>query len=420
MKYIDVDNDKRTFSSSEATIYNTNESPKIAYAALYWSALYPFKTGVLRKSGNKMEYKGLEERDPEVNSVFLKTPNDEYRMIKGQTIFDSNNNDVFTTNIPYVCFADVTSLLQSMPSINGTYTVANIKATEGEIFGGGAAGWLLYIVYEDPNESPKYFTTYNGLVGISSEPLEIAFKNFKIKKNEPIKTSIAIGALEGDGTLKNDEVSVYNITKEKYSSLSNSIRKKGNFFNSSITMGDSLFTFRNPNSSNTLGFDMLKMQIPNKKNEIINSATTEVKFKFESKEDHYYLFFMAFETEIDNLFYNEKYKLAQLEIFKKNQLLKEANVIKEDPYSFSIPNEEKGYYLVTNFFSIPEQKSEWIDLLTEKGYNPKVFVNPKNNLQYVYLLNDKDQSVVLNKMKELKDLVGFKGLEIYKINIEEK
>src|SRR5690606_25960450 len=128
----------------------------------------------------------------------------------------------------------------------GTYTVANIKATEGEILGGGSAGWLLYVVYEDASESPKYFTTYNGLVEVSKEAVEIKFDDFKSKEEGAVKTTIAIGAMEGDRKIKTDEFSIFDKKSGDFKLLSNKVREEKNVFNSSITMGDNLFTDRNP------------------------------------------------------------------------------------------------------------------------------------------------------------------------------
>src|SRR5690606_40137623 len=135
MKYIDVDTDETTFSSSEATIKNIIGKPKIAHAALYWCGLYPSEKGALRKSGNKMVHIGRGDREGQVNSILFKTPNGIYESLSGKVIFDSYGTEVFTTNSPYVCYADVTSKLQNLASINGTYTIANIKATEGEKIG---------------------------------------------------------------------------------------------------------------------------------------------------------------------------------------------------------------------------------------------------------------------------------------------
>src|SRR5690606_34928671 len=271
MKYIDVDTDGTTFSSSEATIKNIIGKPKIAHAALYWCGLYPSEKGALRKSGNKMVHIGRGDREGQVNSILFKTPNGIYESLSGKVIFDSYGTEVFTTNSPYVCYADVTSKLQNLASINGTYTIANIKATEGEISGGGSAGWLLYIVYEDASESPKYFTTYDGLVEVNKEAIDINFKDFKSKEEGIVKTTIALGAMEGDLKIKTDELLIFDKKSGDYKPLSNKVREEKNFFNSSITMGDEFFTDRNPNSANTLGFDLLKMEIPNPDNELMDN-----------------------------------------------------------------------------------------------------------------------------------------------------
>src|SRR5690554_7589599 len=53
MKYIDVDDDKATFSSSQATIKAMPNDSRVAYAALYWTGLYPYEKGILRTSGGR-------------------------------------------------------------------------------------------------------------------------------------------------------------------------------------------------------------------------------------------------------------------------------------------------------------------------------------------------------------------------------
>ncbi len=311
MEYIDVDTDEATFSSSEAEIKNAPENPKIAHAALYWCGLYPSEKSALRKSGNRMIHVGRGDRDPTINSILFKTPIGNYESLNGEVIFDSFNTEVFTTNSPYVCYADVTTKLQNLSTINGIYTVANIKATEGEISGGGSAGWLLYIVYEDAAESPKYFTTYNGLVEINKEAVEINFIDFKSKEEGIVKTTIALGAMEGDRKIKTDEVSIFDKKTGSFKPLSNKVREEKNFFNSSITMGDEFFTDRNPNSANTLGFDLLKMEIPNPNNALLDNATTQANLRFQAKADRFYLFFVAFETEINKDFLEEKSKAIE-------------------------------------------------------------------------------------------------------------
>ncbi|MDC8000379.1 hypothetical protein POV26_04985 [Aequorivita todarodis] len=466
MKYIDVDDDETTFSSSEATVTNAPEKPKIAHAALYWCGLYPSEKGALRKSGNKMVHVGRGDREGNVNTVLFKTPNGSYETLNGKVIFDSYGTEVFTTNSPYVCYADVTSKLQDLATINGTYTVANVKATEGEILGGGSAGWLLYVVYEDASESPKYFTTYNGLVEVNKEAVEIIFKDFKSKEDGIVKTTIALGAMEGDRKIKTDEFSIFDKKAGGFMPLSNKVREEKNFFNSSITMGNGLFTDRNPNSANTLGFDLLKMEIPNPKNALLDNATTQANLRFQAKADRFYLFFVAFETEINKDFLEEKSKaiadtvisapaiteisepieeekqkaMVLSEKIETKPLQKETsenkkpkeNVIPKKPVvlseedkikrevriqSMTVPGLASGYYLVTNVFSVTENASKWSQFLTEKSYSPQTFVNPRNHWNYVYVANNKALKPVYEKWKAYKGLEYFKEIWIMKINL---
>lgn len=466
MKYIDVDHDEATFSSSEATIKNSPANPKIAHAALYWCGLYPSEKSALRKSGNRMVHVGRGERDAEVNTILFKTPNGTYENITGNVIFDSFNTQFFTTNSPYVCYADVTEKLQNLTNINGIFTVANIKATEGEISGGGSAGWLLYVVYEDVSENPKYFATYNGLVEVNKEAVEIAFMDFKSKEEGIVSTTIALGAMEGDRKIKTDEFSIFDKKTGGFKSLSNKVREEKNFFNSSITMGDELFMDRNPSSTNTLGFDLLKMEIPNPNNEILDNAATQANLRFQAKADRFYLFFVAFETEINNDFLEEKInvvsdptlsgpavteiperietepqseiiapekketksvqntlptikKLKENVVAKKPTVLSEEDKIKKEVriQSMSVPGLASGYYLVTNVFSVKENALKWSQFLSEKSYRAQTFINSRNNWNYVYVANNNDLVPVYEKWKAYKGFEYFKEIWIMKINL---
>lgn len=448
MKYIDVDNDEATFSSSEATIKNAPKNPKIAHAALYWCGLYPSEKSALRKSGNRIYPVGSGERDANINSILFKIPNGNYETLNGRIIFDSYSSEVFSTNSPYVCYADVTSKLENITNINGTYTVANIKATEGEISGGGSAGWLLYIIYEDALENPKYFTTYNGLVEVNKEAVEINFEGFKSKEEGIVKTTIALGAMEGDRKIKTDEISIFDKKAGNFKTLNNKVREEKNFFNSSITIGDEFFTDRNPNSANTLGFDLLKMEIPNPNNELLDNATTQANLKFQAKADRFYLFFVAFETEINKDFFEEKTNAIEDSIINTEPIVESLNSIKEEPsnttvliekennskktivlseedkikrevriQSMSVPGLAPGYYLVTNVFSVSENASKWSQFLTERKYNAQTFVNPKNNWNYVYVAKVDALKSVYEKWKQYRNFEYFKEIWIMKINL---
>ncbi|MBD0831166.1 hypothetical protein [Aestuariibaculum sediminum] len=300
---MDIDDDKSTFSSSAADLQLSEENQNIVYAALYWSATYTFEYSKKKTTSREIIYKGNGIRKNDINDILFKTPsNVSYIPITGDVIFDSHTQDLFKANSPYVCYADVTDILKTSTKLNGTYTVANIKASQGYISGGSSGGWLLYVIYESENETPKYFTTYNGFIGVENKPENITFNGFKTPENGEIKTSIAMGTLEGDRRIKTDYCNILNPETKLYIPLKHAERAENNFFNSSITIDNSFKSYRTPNSSNTLGFDLLKLDIPNKNNAIIKPNSTETTLQLVTKVDRFYLFFMAFETEISSEF----------------------------------------------------------------------------------------------------------------------
>ena len=84
--------------------------------------------------------------------------------------------------------------------------------------------------------------------------------------------------------------------------------------------------------------------------------------------------------------------------------------------SITIPNLNKGYYLVTNVFSVEENAIKWMATLKEKGHEPYSYINPKNGWHYIYLNHNEDANVVYLKRKELAKLDYFKDIWILKIN----
>ena len=189
MRYVDIDDDETTFSSSASEIFIPETSNKIVYAGLYWSALYPAEKTTMQRSKTKIKYKNKGERNPDINIVRIKVSGQPYKMVKGDIIFDANKSGEFKNDSPYSCRADVTEYFNSLENLNGLFTVANIKAVQGMPQGGSAGGWLLYIVYQDTTQSPKYFTTYDGFKQVNKKGLEITFDDFQAKTTGAIQVS---------------------------------------------------------------------------------------------------------------------------------------------------------------------------------------------------------------------------------------
>ncbi|WP_339919617.1 T9SS type B sorting domain-containing protein [uncultured Flavobacterium sp.] len=244
MKYIDIDADDTTFSSSSATlaIPATTTCFTIAYAGLYWGAL--IKTADSRTS---------------IKNVKLKLPGSSvYTDIVGTAIYDNPGTPIAPdSNKPYACYADVTSLVSGLGNAKGVYTVANVSSSIGDNGSTGlSAGWTLVVVYEDPTTTTKSITTFDGFSAIfDGSSLDIPVSGF-ITPPSPAAVNIQFGF----ATLNGDRVSKTIVEVGNGGSNGDRIpataeRPNQNFFNSSITDPNGYLAGRVPDSKNTLGYD---------------------------------------------------------------------------------------------------------------------------------------------------------------------
>ncbi|MCZ8229980.1 SprB repeat-containing protein, partial [Flavobacterium sp.] len=303
MQYVDIDGDTGTFSSSSAvlTIPNSNApgTPcyKIAYAALYWSA-------IIRDGDNSLDR-------TKFTTIKFKTPVGGYNTVTGQLIYDAiNQTDGIgaSKNRPYACYADVSSLVQPLANANGTYTVANVLSSVGKNGSTGlSAGWSLYIVYEDPNLPARSITSYDGFSGIGgATTLDINVTGFRTIPVGPVNASFAFAALEGDKPIKGDYLEINGVRQSAATASGTTLRATDNFFNSSITYIDPITKntadFSSPNripaSSNTLGYDTGIITIKNDNNSAIGNNVTSAKITLGSTQDVYFYYFNAIAVEI--------------------------------------------------------------------------------------------------------------------------
>ncbi|MCF6295834.1 MAG: T9SS type B sorting domain-containing protein [Flavobacteriaceae bacterium] len=287
MQYIDIDGDASTFSSSSADLDIPNPNCyQIIYAGLYWGAVSP---------GN----------DP-ITTVRFKGPTGGYNDIQGAIIYDANGVSVDGgDSFSYACYADVTSIVTSLGTDLGTYTVANVSSAEGETSTfnpyngtGQSAGWSLFVVYEDPTLPGKSITSFDGFSAISvpggNTSLDIPVDGFRtVPAPAPVRANFAFATLEGDSPILGDRLRLNGV------SLSTVDRPVANFFNSSVTQLSALpVNNRVPNSTNTLGFDTGIMAIPNPGNSVIANDATSATVRLETSGDTYFQYFFAFAVEI--------------------------------------------------------------------------------------------------------------------------
>lgn len=454
MEYIDIDEDDETFSSSSADLYLENSTnKKIVYAGLYWSGTYKYNAG-FQKSEKK--FMPTDPSRTTFTNVKLKLPNSEkYKDISGQLIFDGANTSDFNDFSPYVVYADITDYLKNSTNASGVYTVANIKATQGKIMGGVAAGWTIFVVYEDLKMSEKFITSFDGFSGISDKPTDIVVNGFQSVAQGAVSAKVAFAALEGDMNLIGDQMLIRANQNANFSPLSSTFRKFNDFFNSSITIENQIFSNRFPDSKNTLGYDTCLQTIPNSNNSIIGNNVNESTLRFKALGDKSYLFFSAFGIEVsttsqqkndlvnvdkplkvsskNNLikfipankdFLIEDYKTSSsVNLQKKNTFIDNKNNLVE-VQTISISGLQSGYFIVANIFKTKQSAIEFVTFLKGKDFEADFFTNPLNNYSYVYLkksqnineiielflsrLNEtyKDRIQILAVNKNNNDLIG--------------
>ncbi|WP_282053969.1 T9SS type B sorting domain-containing protein [Maribacter luteus] len=286
MQYIDVDSDPSTFSSSSATLDIPDEGCSLVrYAGLYWSAVY------------------VNSDRSNIDNIKFQVPGGTYQDITADEIlFDGAGDTDFGYYSPYACYKDVTSIVSGLANPDGEYFVANVLASSGSsISGGVSGGWNLVIVYENPNlPGSKFITTFDGYAGIASAApdVDIPISGFTtLPAPFNVNANIGIAALEGDNQIRGDGLEIN--ANGSFSALNSTQNPANNFFNSNITIDPDIVMTRNPNSINTLGWDVDLFPVTNRpNNNVIPNDATSATLRLSSTQDKYDVFFTSFDVEI--------------------------------------------------------------------------------------------------------------------------
>ncbi len=308
MRYIDIDSlNAQTFSSSSADLSIPNPNCfEIIHAGLYWSAV---------SAGTAP-----------IDQVLLRGPSGDYNSVTGTVIFDALSTDPNVGNnggsvdggdsFPYACYADITNVIRGLTNTIGTYTVANVSSAEGRTsdFNNGtghSAGWSLFIVYEDPTVTGRLITSFDGFSAMSAflnPVLDVPVSGFQTIPIGPVRANFAFAALEGDSPIRGDQLRINGVnlsapdrpgTPGPFPPPFENLFANFNFFNSTISQPGGLpFNDRNPNSTNTLGFDTGIIEIPNPNNSVIGNGDTSATVRLQTTGDTYFPYFYALSVDI--------------------------------------------------------------------------------------------------------------------------
>lgn len=304
MKYIDIDGDPTTFSSSSAEL-NAPSCSAIVYAGLYWGGIY-------REETNRGEaYKSVKFKVPGGSYIEIgphSGPEFNYSQIydkdgdrDGDGSTDPGILDVDFLNgqnmTSYMNYAEVTHLLSALPDPNGAYTVADVVASVG--MGNTSAGWNMVVIYQNMNSTSKYISTFDGFAAMDQKTNAIIpVSGFRTLPGAlPVNAMIGAGAIDGDRSA-GPSLRFRANPGDPWAYLEDAINPRHNVFNSTISHLGSWVDTRNPASHNTLGWDADIMKLKNPGNTVLPNNHDRGEIWIKTTGEGVYLFLATMAVEI--------------------------------------------------------------------------------------------------------------------------
>jgi len=231
MNYVDIDGNSSTFMSSSDSLNLANCS-EILWAGLYWS-------GRATSSVTNWNIR---------NQVRIRIGNGVYQSLTADELADAQS---LGTHPSYHCFKDITSIVQTA-GIKARFTVANVVTqTGGSNYWGG---WSIIVVYKNVFQSMRNLTVFDGFGNISAGSfLDIPISGFATPPSGPVGFELGVIGFEGDRGSTGDQLQFNGAGT--FVNVSDALHPTTDFFNSTISYGAAITTFRNPNLNNTLGYD---------------------------------------------------------------------------------------------------------------------------------------------------------------------
>lgn len=265
IRYIDIDTDSTTKSSSAASL-NIPAGSNVVFAGLYWQ-------GNAVSGANNAQVK-------------LRTP----RMGSYTTLNGSVDEAALTlggTTESYQGFIDVTGWVQA--GGNGEYLVADVKSSNANT--GASAGWGLAVVYENPNEPLRNVTVFDGFRVIRNNSQSFSVSGFITPYSGPVSSYLYVLAYEGDRAAAAEAFRINGFT------LTNALNPSDNFFNGTVSdLGRNVLS-RRPSSVNNLMVDIDRVLAP--QGAVPNGSTrADIEVASTANEEALMLGVVAFSTEL--------------------------------------------------------------------------------------------------------------------------
>ena len=288
MQFVDIDGDGSTYNSSSADLNLGGLNYEIVWAGLYWQGhIAPDGTGV------NTDFGGSASGQTQAQSIQFKIPGGSYVPVTAHK-FDSVSD---SGSFVYSGFADVTSLVHAQ----GTYTVANIPASEGAMsFLGSYGGWSLQVIYKDPTRGLHYknVSIFDGFKAVPADTtVDIDINGFVTPLTGSVHSSVSTFVADGDRWGSNslgEHFYIYNQALTTSYEIYDAVSPQNNVFNSAIAELGVDMTAKNPNYQDNLGIDIHRFDVSS----FVTNNQTSTRFRFTTTGDYYYVDFLGFATDM--------------------------------------------------------------------------------------------------------------------------
>ncbi|ADR32986.1 conserved repeat domain protein [Sulfuricurvum kujiense DSM 16994] len=305
MKFIDVLSDGVTTFNSSSSSLDLPAGCTVKWAGLYWQGHIVNKnleggadnskigTGV----NNTAVY---DDAKSKANTVYFRRPDGTSYNLTAQVFYD------YPTDISggkdrrylYSGFYNVTNYVKAVGS--GSYTVGNIRTSEGTIATwGGLGGWAMLVIYEDITGTLqlKNVSVFHGYRVLNSGDVQdINVNGFLTPSGGTINASLAIFVADGDKLGSNstgEHLKIWN-TSSVLTDIVNGTNPLNNVFNSTITnLGVDNVT-RTPNFTDNLGIDIDRFDVSS----YMNHSQNNTRIQVSTVGDLYTIDLIAFATDI--------------------------------------------------------------------------------------------------------------------------
>ncbi|WP_158280825.1 hypothetical protein [Pararcticibacter amylolyticus] len=290
MFFVDVDEDQTTFNSSSASL-NLPDCSSISFVGLYWGAVgSPTNPRIKEKNRVKL---GLPGKQSYID------------LVADQDLGNFRNRH-------YQYFKDITSLVHTLPSPNGTFTVGNIVTDQGakDLY----AGWTIVVVFKNDLLPSRDLSVFDGFVPVVYPTrFDLNIGGFQTPPRGPVSLDFGVVAYDGERGIGGDRMLINN--KPVFDIL----HDKDNVFNSTIAVNGEVAKNTSPALKNTLGYDASIIHLENSDFTYLKNNETSLVVTLETVKEDYFVGVLT--SAIDN--FNPDFKFQSQPVIgdKGNALL---------------------------------------------------------------------------------------------------